>query len=149
MGDKKAYKKNEIPYATQLFTPDWIVKYLVENTIGKYWIEHQGNKDLIKKWNYFIDEQLVELKEKTTPEKIKFLDPCCGSGHILVYAFEILYQIYDSVGYNKKDIPEKILKNNLYGLLPRTLYRREGVLVPKSGGQNRSRMDETLCLRLR
>ena len=116
MGDKKAYKKNEIPYATQLFTPDWIVKYLVENTIGKYWIEHQGNKDLIKRWNYFIDEQLVELKEKTTPEKIKFLDPCCGSGHILVYAFEILYQIYDSVGYNKKDIPEKILKNNLYGL---------------------------------
>lgn len=116
MGDKNAYKKNEIPYVTQLFTPDWIVKYLVENTMGKYWIDHQGSKELVKNWKYFVNEQTIENKGKINPENIKFLDPCCGSGHILVYAFEIMYQIYESVGYNKKDIVEKILKNNLYGL---------------------------------
>ena len=137
---KKAYKKNEIPYATQLFTPDWIVKYMVENSLGKYWIEHGGNTDLIKNWKYFIKDN-VDLREKTLtvsevnnmtvkefnntlvkrletldPKNIKCIDPCCGSGHILVYMFEVLFQIYESYGYSKKDIAELILKNNLYGL---------------------------------
>lgn len=113
---KKAYKKNEIAYATQLFTPDWIVKYMIENSLGKYWIEHSDNDTLIDNWKYFIKDNIIKNKEKLNPTEITFIDPCCGSGHILVYAFEVLYQIYLSAGYNKNDIPELILKNNLYGL---------------------------------
>lgn len=137
---KKAYKKNEIPYATQLFTPDWIVKYMVENSLGRYWIEHGGNMDLVKNWKYFINENLnfeekpltvaevnkmtvkdfnavlVKKLAKFDPKDIKCIDPCCGSGHILVYMFEVLFQIYESYGYSKKDIAELILENNLYGL---------------------------------
>ncbi len=114
---KKTYKKNEIPYATQLFTPDWIVKYMVENSLGKYWIEHNGDMpSLIENWKYFIRENLEYQKNKLNPTEITFFDPCCGSGHILVYAFEVLYQIYLKSGYNKSDISELILKNNLYGL---------------------------------
>ena len=131
---KKAYTKNEIPYATQLFTPDWIVKYMVENALGRYWIEHNGDgalyssdnlylsnnlypaSSITDNWKYFIKENIENKKEKLNPTEITFIDPCCGSGHILVYAFEVFYQIYLQVGYNKKDIPELILKNNLYGL---------------------------------
>ena len=137
---KKAYKKNEIPYATQLFTPDWIVKYMVENSLGRYWVEHGGNMDLVKNWKYFINENLnfeeksltvsevnkmtvkdfnavlVKKLAKFDPKDIKCIDPCCGSGHILVYMFEVLFQIYESYGYSKKDIAELILENNLYGL---------------------------------
>lgn len=113
---KKAYKKNEIPYATQLFTPDWIVKYMVENSLGRYWIEHSENDSITDNWKYFIKENKENKKEKLNPTEITFFDPCCGSGHILVYAFEVFYQIYIQAGYNKKNIPEIILKNNLYGL---------------------------------
>ena len=137
---KKAYKKNEIPYATQLFTPDWIVKYMVENSLGRYWVEHGGSVDLIKNWKYFIkdninlEEKPLTVKEvnnmtvkefnntlvkklvKIDPKDIKCIDPCCGSGHILIYMFEVLFQIYESYGYSKKDIAELILENNLYGL---------------------------------
>lgn len=103
-------KKENIPSATQIFTPDWIVKYMVENTLGKY-----ASRDFRKKLKYYVKN--VDLEEKIEDVKnIKFLDPCCGSGHILVYAFELFYQIYLDNGYNKKDIPEMILKNNLYGL---------------------------------
>ena len=113
---KKTYKKSEIAYATQLFTPDWIVKYMVENTLGRYWIERNEKTNIISNWDYFIDNNIENISEKIDPTKITFIDPCCGSGHILVYAFDILYQIYESVGYNKKDIVELILKYNLYGL---------------------------------
>lgn len=131
---KKAYKKNEIPYATQLFTPDWIVKYMVENTLGKYWIEHNGDgvlypsnnlypsdtlypsSSIMDNWKYFIKDNVEKQGKKINPPEITFIDPCCGSGHILVYAFEVFYQIYLSAGYIKNDIPELILKNNLYGL---------------------------------
>ncbi len=113
---KKAYKKNEIPYATQLFTPDWIVRYMVENSLGRYWIEHSENDSIANNWKYFIKENLEKKKEKLDPTEITFIDPCCGSGHILVYAFEVFYQIYLQTGYNKKAIPELILNNNLYGL---------------------------------
>ena len=131
---KKAYKKNEIPYATQLFTPDWIVKYMVENSLGRYWVEHNGDgalypsdnlyssddlypsDSITNKWKYFIKDNIENKEDKLNPTEITFIDPCCGSGHILVYAFEVFYQIYLQAGYNKKDIPELILKNNLYGL---------------------------------
>lgn len=135
---KKQYQKNEIAYATQLFTPDWIVKYMVENSLGKYWIEHGGDKKLIDNWKYYIkgnednnqlkvkdinnmtvkevNETLVSKISKISPTSIKCIDPCSGSGHILVYMFDVLYQIYESEGYSSSDIPELILKNNLYGL---------------------------------
>lgn len=112
---KKTYKKNEIAYATQLFTPDWVVKYMVENSLGKYWIEHSLDNTLSNEWKYFVDKN-IEKKENEDPKKITFIDPCCGSGHILVYAFELFYQMYLQVGYNRNDIPEIILENNLYGL---------------------------------
>lgn len=115
ISSKKAYKKNEIAYATQLFTPDWIVKYMVENSLGKYWVEHSESNLISDNWKYLIKYDLIAKKQKN-PSEIKFIDPCCGSGHILVYAFELFYQIYQQVGYNKNKIPEMILKNNLYGL---------------------------------
>ena len=116
MAQNRAYKKEEIAFVTQLFTPDWVVKYMVENSLGKYWIERSKDKNISKNWEYFIDNKLDYKNETITPQEITFIDPCCGSGHILVYAFEILFQIYQSVGYNKKDIPKLILENNLYGL---------------------------------
>ena len=116
MAQNRAYKKEEIPYVTQLFTPDWIVKYMVENSLGRYWIERNKNTDLIKNWKFFLDSNVENIQEKISPTDITFIDPCCGSGHILVYAFEVLFQIYQSVGYSKNDIPSLILENNLYGL---------------------------------
>ena len=113
---KKQYKKNEIPYATQLFTPDWIVKYMVENSLGRYYVEHNGISDIINNWRYFIKDNLSIKNDRIDVSKIKCIDPCSGSGHILVYMFDILYQMYINEGYNKTDIPELILKNNLFGL---------------------------------
>ena len=118
MASDKAYSKNEIPFATQLFTPDWIVKYMIENSLGKMWIEQSDNKTLLKNWNYYIniDKNEKKINNKKDITSIKFIDPCCGSGHILVYAFEVFFEIYTSLGFNKKDISELILKNNLFGL---------------------------------
>lgn len=123
---KGKVKKEEIPAATQLFTPDWIVKYMVENSLGKYWLESNPNGDLQGKWKYYLEEpeqepevqeQLEEIrKRKINPTEITILDPACGSGHILVYAFDVLYYIYKSAGYLESDIPQLILNNNLYGL---------------------------------
>ena len=116
MSEDRAYKKEEIPFATQIFTPDWIVKYMVENSLGRYWIEHSDNESIVSNWNFFINEEIEKQKERLNPTEITFIDPCCGSGHILVYAFEVFYQIYLTTGYNKNNIPELILRNNLYGL---------------------------------
>ena len=134
MAQNRAYKKEEIPFVTQLFTPDWIVKYMVENSLGRYWVEHNGDgalyssdnlyssnslyssSSITDNWKYFIKENIENKKDKLNPTEITFIDPCCGSGHILVYAFEVFYQIYLQAGYNKKDIPKFIIKNNLYGL---------------------------------
>ena len=113
---KKAYKKNEIPYATQLFTPDWIVKYLVENSLGKYWTENFDNSKLQESLKYMIKGNVDKKRLNIKPQEIKFLDPCCGSGHILVYAFEVFYQIYMEAGYHKNDIAKLIIENNLFGL---------------------------------
>lgn len=119
MQQKKVYKKNEIPYVTQLFTPDWIVKYMVENSLGKFWIENNAdlNIDSLKNnWKYLISSDIKKLKNSFNPTEISFIDICCGSGHILVYAFEIFYQMYLNAGYNKNLICELILQNNIYGL---------------------------------
>lgn len=120
--------KEEIPAATQLFTPDWIVRYMVENSLGRLWIEGHPNKLLKSEWKYYLDEAnqeesvKVELEKiraeykKLNPEEIKIIDPCMGSGHILVYAFEVLMQIYESQGYTQRDAAVKIVENNLFGL---------------------------------
>lgn len=118
--------KENIPAATQLFTPKWIVKYMVENSLGRLWLESQPDRDLQAQWKYYLEEaeqepevqkQLVELKNPNlNPEEIKVLDPAMGSGHILVYAFDVLYDIYLKAGYSERQIPTLILEKNLYGL---------------------------------
>ena len=120
--------KENIPAATQLFTPDWIVRYMVENSLGRLWLEGHPDDNLKSKWKYYLDEaeqeaeverQLEEIRAEyrnISPEDIKIIDPCMGSGHILVYAFEVLMQIYESRGYTQRDAAKSILINNIYGL---------------------------------
>ena len=120
--------KERIPAATQLFTPDWIVRYMVENSLGRLWLEGHPNAELHDGWKYYLDEaeqepeveaQLTKLREEykaIKPEEIKVIDPCMGSGHILVYAFDVLMQIYTSAGWDQREAAQSILKNNLYGL---------------------------------
>ena len=140
--------KENIPAATQLFTPDWIVRYMVENSLGRLWLEGHpdtktqflptedeqsafvaGNRDPEDiKWHYYLEEAQQELKVQAqldeirkeyatmTPEQIKCIDPCCGSGHILAYLFDVLMQIYESYGYTTREAVASIVQNNLYGL---------------------------------
>ena len=120
--------KERIPAATQLFTPDWIVRYMVENSLGRLWLEGHPNAELHDGWKYYLDEakqepevedQLAMLREEyktIKPEEIKVIDPCMGSGHILVYAFDVLMQIYTSAGWDQREAAQSILKNNLFGL---------------------------------
>ena len=109
--------KEDIPSATQLFTPKWIVQYMVQNSLGKFWYDMFPDTDLVNDWEYFLKPvEEEEPSEKVKLEDIKLIDPCCGSGHILVYAFDLFYKMYASQGYLSKEIPGLILKNNLYGL---------------------------------
>lgn len=119
--------KQNIPAATQLFTPDWIVRYMVENSLGRLWAE--GHPDFDKSdWKYYLDEapqepqveqQLKDIRAqyaKMEPEQLKVIDPCMGSGHILCYLFDVLMQIYLDNGYSKREAVRSILENNLFGL---------------------------------
>ncbi|NBG87677.1 BREX-1 system adenine-specific DNA-methyltransferase PglX [Isachenkonia alkalipeptolytica] len=127
-GLKKNQKitKENIPAATQLFTPKWIVKYMIENSLGRLWLESHPDEELQKSFKYYLEgaeqepevqAQLDELKDPNLdPETITVLDPAMGSGHILVYAFDVLYDIYQKQGYNERDIPKTIIERNLYGL---------------------------------
>lgn len=123
-GFKKNHKAgaNEIPAATQLFTPDWIVRYLVQNTVGRLWMQSHPDSQLYKNWNYYIqpseddsagNEDILNIQ---APEDLTVCDPACGSGHMLTYAFDLLYEIYEEEGYAPSDIPGLILKHNLYGM---------------------------------
>ena len=134
---KEKVTKDELPAVTQLFTPDWIVRYMVENSLGRLWIEHlRGlNSDVDEKetaekfgWKYYlpeakqepeVEQQLAKIREEYAvlkPEDLSCLDPCMGSGHILVYMFDVLEQIYTSVGYSEREAAKAILENNIYGL---------------------------------
>lgn len=115
--NKKIAPEN-IPAATQLFTPHWIVRYLVENSLGRIWMLNRPNSQLIKRMDYYIKPEQVETDflHIGKPEEIKICDPACGSGHMLTYAFDLLYTIYEEEGYEPTDIPEKILTHNLYGI---------------------------------
>jgi type II restriction/modification system DNA methylase subunit YeeA len=108
--------KDDIPAATQIFTPKWIVEYLVDNSLGRLWLEHQPTSALRNKLNYYLDNGEQHSSDELNPEAIKIMDPSCGSGHMLVYAFDVLYEIYLEKGYVSQDIPKLILAHNLYGL---------------------------------
>ncbi|MDW0118614.1 BREX-1 system adenine-specific DNA-methyltransferase PglX [Sporosarcina thermotolerans] len=118
--------KDTLPAATQLFTPNWIVRYMVENSLGRIWLDSYPESQLKSEWKYYLDEagqeeevikQLDEIRYKNVnPEEITFLDPCCGSGHILVYAFDVFYDMYLEKGYMENEIPQLILEKNLFGL---------------------------------
>ena len=114
-------QKDDLPAKTQLFTPKWIVKYMVENSLGNLLLEsteglnYDKLLDLKKDWKYYIDQEIT--KSDLMPlEEIKLIDPCMGSGHILVYAFDFLYKVYEAFGYSERDIVRNILEKNLYGL---------------------------------
>lgn len=120
--------KENIPAATQLFTPDWIVRYMVENSLGRLWLEGHPNDELKSQWKYYLDEaeqepevqaQLVAIRKDyaaLTPEQIKCIDPCSGSGHICAYMFDVLMQIYEAYGYTAREAVASIVENNIYGL---------------------------------
>lgn len=120
--------KENIPAATQLFTPDWIVRYMVENSLGRLWVEGHPNDELKAGWKYYleeaeqepeVEEQLVKIRREykgLKPEDIKCIDPCCGSGHILAYLFDVLMQIYEAYGYTTREAVASIVENNIYGL---------------------------------
>lgn len=123
-GFKKNHKAgaHEIPAATQLFTPDWIVRYLVQNTVGRLWMQSHPDSQLYKNWDYYIqpskddsagNEDILNIQ---APEDLTVCDPACGSGHMLTYAFDLLHEIYEEEGYAPSDIPGLILKHNLYGM---------------------------------
>src|SRR5574344_553628 len=116
--NKVTISKEDIPAATQLFTPKWIVKYMVQNSLGKFYSDMHPNNSLIPNWEYYLKSQDKKTlnSEMMSPESITFIDPCCGSGHILVYAFEIFYQIYKNQGYLDDEIPNLILEKNIKGL---------------------------------
>lgn len=114
----KKYTQDEIPAATQLFTPHWIVQYMVENSLGKIWLANNPDSKLKDHMKYYIetDEKLEQFPRISSPEEITFLDPCAGSGHTLVYAFDLLMKIYEERMYDTKDAVEHILTKNLFGL---------------------------------
>ena len=123
---KETITKETLPAVTQLFTPDWIVRYMAENSIGRIWLESYPQSALKAEMKYYVDDpvqseevqrKIEEIKYKeVNPIAIKVIEPCCGSGHILVYAFDLLYKMYEEKGYQAREIPTLILKNNLIGL---------------------------------
>ena len=120
----EALKKNKkitpanIPAATQLFTPHWIVRYLVDNSLGRLWMLNRANSALVDQMEYYIppEETEADFLKIEGPEELKVCDPACGSGHMLTYAFDLLYAIYEEEGYEPSEIPERILTHNLYGI---------------------------------
>ena len=124
----KKVEQDDIPAKTQLFTPKWIVKYMVENSLGNLWLEGHPNENLEEKWKFLVKrekqeeeiegklEKLNENYKEMNLEEIKIIDPCMGSGHILVYAFDVLMDIYSNLGYSDRDAVQSILENNIYGL---------------------------------
>lgn len=158
MARKQALPSEDIPAVTQLFTPQWIVRYLVENSLGRLWLRSRPNSRLKEHMPYYVDDP--EGQEPAggltvaTPEEIKLLDPACGSGHMLVYAFVLLVRIYEEEGYSPSEIWEKILIHNLFGLeiCPRAAQLASFALVCKAREQSRAAFrrpvqPQVMCLR--
>lgn len=114
---KKQYKNDDVPFVTQIFTSDWIVKYMVQNSLGRSWIETSGKDYREYNWEYYLAADIASQSEKIkSPEEIRVVDPCMGSGHIIVYVFDVLMQIYEDYGYSQRDAAELILEKNIYGM---------------------------------
>lgn len=125
---KSRVPKELLPAATTIYTPDWAIRYMVENSLGRLWVEGHPDCGLKENWKYYLEEaqqepevqaKLSEIRKEyaaLNPEDIKLIDPCMGSGHILVYAFDVLMQIYESAGYSQRDAAKSILEHNIYGL---------------------------------
>ena len=123
---KKTITKDTLPAVTQLFTPDWIVRYMAENSVGRIWMESYPDSSLRFEMKYYVEDATQEEEaqrkidaikyQNVNPEDIRIIEPCCGSGHILVYVFDLLYKMYEEKGYQQREIPTLILKNNLVGL---------------------------------
>lgn len=115
----KTVKKEDIPAATQLFTTDWVVKYVIDNSLGRYWIERNPKSNLAEKLEFFVtpkNGKITYINEPVLPEELKVFDPCCGSGHFLTYAFDVLMQIYSEAGWSEREAAASIVRNNLFGL---------------------------------
>ena len=138
---KGRVEKEDIPAATQLFTPNWIVQYLVQNTLGQVWSEMSPNTNVIKDLEYYITPDYKDnvSRPQKPIEEIKFFEPCVGSGHILAYAFDVYYKMYEEAGYNPSEIPFLILKHNLYGvdIDPRATQIASFTLLMKAREKNR------------
>lgn len=152
--------KETIPAATQIFTPNWIVQYMVQNSLGRMWLESYPESSLKSDCKYYLDEveQHNEVKAKLkniqykdiNPEEISFLDPSCGSGHILVYAFDILFEMYLEKGYIQSEIPKLIIEKNLYGLDidNRAIQLASFAVMMKARGKYRRAFDQDIKLNL-
>lgn len=117
--NKSAVKREDIPAATQLFTTDWVVRYMVDNSLGRYWLERNPQSKLAEKLEYLVtpkDGTLPQIDQHIDPTEITFFDPCMGSGHVLVYAFDVLMEIYKECGYSERDAASAIVEHNLFGL---------------------------------
>jgi type II restriction/modification system DNA methylase subunit YeeA len=142
ISSKKKYDKHELAPASQLFTPKWIVQYMVDNTLGQVWTEINPNTKITEKLAFYIKpaykDQLTQRETKSI-EDVKFFEPCVGSGHILSYAYDVFYMIYEEQGYNPIEIPSLILKNNLFGIDidPRAAQMASFVLMMKSRQKQR------------
>jgi len=119
---RKQYSEDDVPYVTQLFTSDWIVRFMVENSLGRLWYEGHAESELKQHWDYFLEntpnnlgENILEKYKTLAPENLTCFDPCMGSGHILVYAFDVLMQIYRSYGFSSNEAVESIITKNLFG----------------------------------
>jgi hypothetical protein len=146
---KGTIKKADIPAATQLFTTDWVVRYMVDNSLGRYWIERNPNSKLIEKLDFFVvskDGQINYVDEKIDPKDLTFFDPCMGSGHILVYAFDVLMEIYRECGYLDRDATLNIIQYNLFGMdIDRRAYQLAYfAIMMKARSYNRRALTQTV-----
>lgn len=150
---KGTVKKEDIPVATQLFTTDWVVRYIVDNSLGRYWIERNPNSSLKNRLEFLVVPKSGEftfVDEKVKPEELTVLDPCMGSAHFLVYAFEVLMEIYIECGWSERDAAKSILENNLHGL---EIDERAGQLayfavLMKARNHNRRILNDNLNLNI-
>lgn len=146
----KTIKKADIPAATQLFTTDWVVRYMVDNSLGRYWIERNPQSKLAEKLEFFVTPKNGEIQyvdEKISPNDLTFFDPCMGSGHILVYAFDVLMEIYREVGYSDRDAAVSIVENNLFGMdIDKRAYQLAYfAIMMKARSYNRRALTKGIC----
>lgn len=146
---KGTIKKADIPAATQLFTTDWVVRYMVDNSLGRYWIERNPNSKLIEKLDFLVvpkDGQINYVDEKIDPKDLTFFDPCMGSGHILVYAFDVLIEIYRECGYLDRDAALNIIQHNLFGMdIDKRAYQLAYfAIMMKARSYNRRALTQTI-----